>query len=237
MKTIDITTTHNVVIRYPLASIMDRFLAFIIDGIITMISIGLLTWFLSIFLGVTVAATIAFVVMGLYHFLMETYNKGQSIGKKAMNVSVINLQGQNPSMYEAFLRWIFRMVDITLSIGTLGIFSAMSSDKNQRIGDVFAHTAVIKNTAEKSISLEKVLQIDQRDREVLYPQVAQRPESEILLIKEVLQRYTQYPTEANRTTLLRTAKIMAQKLNITHSTEHSKELLTELIIDYVYLTR
>ena len=237
MKTIDITSTHNVVIRYELASIGIRWLATIIDLIILGVLGTLLIMFIGIFLSTTAAAVISTVIIGLYHFFIESFNFGQSIGKKMLNLNVVNLKGQNPSIYQCFLRWIFRMVDITLSFGMLGSLFMLSSDRNQRIGDHFAHTTVIKNKKKQFTSLDKIIEIDTREREIIYPQIASFEEHEIIFIKDVLNRTALNPTAENKELMKSTAKLMAQKLKITEGQLDAKSFLSDLIIDYVYLSR
>lgn len=237
MKTIDITSTHNVVIRYELASIGNRFMSSLIDLII-MFFAGLVgTWFLSLFLEYMTAAIVAYVTVTLYHFLIESFNYGQSIGKKVLNLNVVNLKGQNPSIYQCFLRWIFRIVDIAMSFGVLGSLFMLSSDRNQRVGDHFAHTTVIKNKKNEFVSLDNIIQIDKRERQIMYPQIGSFDENEILFIKEILNRTAVNPTDENKRLLKDTATLMAKSIGESPNTIDSKTFLSDLIVDYVYLNR
>ena len=49
--------------------------------------------------------------------------KGASIGKRALKIKVIKLDGKEPNIGDYFIRWIFRFIDIVISFGTLAIFS------------------------------------------------------------------------------------------------------------------
>ena len=237
MKTIEITTTHNVIIRYELASIGDRIIASAIDLVLVVIFGSILTGVLGSLLGFTVAGTIVFVIIGTYHFLIESFNYGQSIGKKVLNLNVINLKGQNPDIYQSFLRWIFRLVDITMSLGIVGALFCLSSDRNQRVGDHFAHTTVIKNKKSGHTSLDQIMQINEREREIRYPRIGSFEESEIIFLKDVLKRYSAHPTDRNEELLSDTARLMSEKLNLPLPILDSEKLLSDLIIDYVYLNR
>ena len=237
MKTIDITSTHNVVIRYELASIGSRFLSSLIDLVIIFFA-GLITfWFFSLFLDYSIALTIAVVLANFYHFIIESFNYGQSVGKRALDLNVVNLKGQNPTIYQCFLRWIFRIVDITLSFGSLGSLFMLSSDRNQRVGDHFAHTTVIKNKKNQFTALDSIIQIDQREREIRYPQIGSFDESEILFIKEILNRTAANPTVENKRLLEETTILMQRSIGVSSNHVDSKTFLSDLIIDYVYLNR
>ncbi len=237
MKTIDITSTHNVVIRYELASFGIRFLSSLIDLIIIFFAGLIGAWFLSLFFDYQSAAIIAYVTVSLYHFLIEAFNYGQSIGKRVLDLNVVNLKGQNPTIHQCFLRWIFRIVDITLSFGSLGSLFMLSSDRNQRVGDHFAHTTVIKNKKNQFTALDNIIQIDQREREILYPKIGNFEEHEILFIKEILNRTAANPTIENRKLMEDTAKLLVKTIGESQTRINAKTFLSDLVIDYVYLNR
>ncbi len=65
---------------------------------------------------------------------------GQTLGKRLLNIKVVNNNEENISFSQAFLRFFFGFVDYMF---ISGIFVAMSNDKNQRIGDLIAKTKVI----------------------------------------------------------------------------------------------
>jgi len=237
MKTIDITSTHNVVIRYELASIGNRFLSSLIDLMIIFFAGLIGFWFFSLLFDYTTAAIMAYVIVSLYHFVIESFNYGQSVGKKMLDLNVVNLKGQNPSIYQCFLRWIFRIIDITMSLGALGSLFMLSSDRNQRVGDHFAHTTVIKNKKNRFTALDSIIQIDKREREITYPQVGDFDENEILFIKELVNRTAANPTIENKKLLEETANLMAKSMLISPDNIEPKTFLSDLVIDYVYLNR
>jgi uncharacterized RDD family membrane protein YckC len=114
LEKVNITTSHNVQISYALASIGDRLLAYLIDSliliayiVIVLLSMGLLGGFQNLNSDLLV---VAIVIVGIpflfYHLLFEVFMNGQSIGKKAMSVKVVNLDGSQPSLGNYLLRWI-----------------------------------------------------------------------------------------------------------------------------------
>src|SRR6185295_16998115 len=97
MQTIEINTTQNVVIEYELSDLKDRVLAFIIDAFILYISIMLLS---ALYHGIFEGGSeyfYYFVLIPVFVFyspIMEYFMKGQSPGKKAMNIKVVKLTGE-----------------------------------------------------------------------------------------------------------------------------------------------
>lgn len=152
---IEVQTTQNVTIDYETASIGHRMLAYLIDWFVIFL------WFIGLFGLMYVFALlriidifasdgpILFFVMIIsapaifYDLLFETFNRGQSLGKMALKIRVINVDGTTPSFGAYLLRWLFRLIDFTLFNGIVAILSIALSKKSQRLGDVLAGTTVI----------------------------------------------------------------------------------------------
>jgi len=91
------------------------------------------------------AGIISVVFAGIYLILSDALPKGQSLGKKLLNISVINKQtGNYCTLWQSFLRNMLTPI--------LGVIDAIFilSKKRQRIGDMIADTIVVK-TANKQI--------------------------------------------------------------------------------------
>lgn len=71
---------------------------------------------------------------------------GQTLGKKAFHLYVVDMNGAFPSVMQAFLR---RMVDIfeIAFFGVPGLMTINYSEKNQRLGDMMAGTTVVRTDA------------------------------------------------------------------------------------------
>jgi uncharacterized RDD family membrane protein YckC len=150
MRNVEVISPQNVVIRYTLASPGVRISAYLIDMLFISI-LSILLFFLVIipftnldndsFTLVLVFA--AFFLAGFYHLLMETFNNGQSIGKQAMSIRVTDENGSTPGFMQLFMRWLLRIVDISISSGGIAILAIAYNDKAQRLGDVLGRTIVI----------------------------------------------------------------------------------------------
>ena len=77
-----------------------------------------------------------------YHFLMELFNHGQSVGKMVMRIRVVKKDGTTPGIGDFFMRWLLQLVDLGFSgVGALVI---LISKNSQRLGDLAAGTMVIQ---------------------------------------------------------------------------------------------
>ncbi|MCL4278267.1 MAG: RDD family protein [Ignavibacteriaceae bacterium] len=133
MSTIEIQTTQNVNIEYPVANIGDRVVAAIIDSLIMLgyfISIIFLyIWILDLTEGSGLYFPVAyFIILFLpvffYHLLCETFLNGQSFGKKIMKMRVVKLDGTQAGIGSYFLRWILTLIDYSF-FGAVGIITIM----------------------------------------------------------------------------------------------------------------
>lgn len=242
MRTIEITTTQNVTIEYELASFRDRFFAFFIDFCI--LSIGLLLLFLFwnwVAGAVTINYFLYLVMLPIYIFYSlasEVWMNGQSLGKKAIGIKVAKLNGKQPVISDYLIRWAFRLVDIWFSSGTIAALLVNSSISGQRLGDMLAHTTVIKVRSSLNIEIADVLRINSRENyEPQFPQVRSLNESDMLLIKSVIERTKKYNNIAHKEALDLLVNKMKTLLNISETPKDKIAFLKTLLNDYIVLTR
>ena len=133
-----------------------RILAIIVDGII----VGLPTGLIAAMLGVVssgagevsaslegvaglFAALISIVLYFGYYVLMEGY-LGQTLGKMLLGIKVVREDdGGVPGVKAAAIRTVLRIVDGLFSY-LVGFITVLISGKNQRLGDMAAHTLVVR---------------------------------------------------------------------------------------------
>ena len=235
MKNIEVTTAHNITIRYQLASVGVRLAAYVIDLCI-MIAITLI--FLALFNQVISLYVLTITLLwAFYHVGFELFNNGQSIGKKLIGIRVVTLHGTRPAHYELILRSVFRLVDLTLTSGILAIMAILNSERNQRIGDRIAQTIVVKSRTDQTVSLEYLSSFSGLNEEFSYPQVTRYADKDMLLLKEVLARYKRYPNPAHRAALESMARKVSDDLDIDMKGKKMIELMHQLLEEYVLLTR
>jgi uncharacterized RDD family membrane protein YckC len=240
MKTIEINTSLNVTIKFNLATLWDRGLAYAIDMAIVWAVIGLFVWFFSALIDSPsqyLFFYIAVPIFGFYTLLFETFKNGQTIGKKAMRLQVIRIDGKRTRTSDYFMRWIFRLIDIYFSGSLIAILTITSSQRAQRLGDILADTCVIKIKEKPEASLSSILKLNElHDQEPKYPEIIKLSEPEMLIIKECIDRYRQYPNEAHEKVIGTLVEMLENLLEIQCKTDKIK-FLNELIKDFVILTR
>lgn len=248
MKTIEIRTTQNVTIEYDPATLWERLVAIIIDVIIvSALYLLLIVLLISSSTGEVVDTDQGWLLfLGLlplsgfllYQFLSEALANGQSWGKRAMGIKVVRLDGKEAGLSDSLLRSVFYLLDGFFTLGILGTILITSTPKYQRLGDITAHTTVIKLKPNLRFDLQDILRINTMDNyEPTYPAVRQYSEQDMLLIKNVLYRYRNYPETEHRQIVIDLAAKIRQQLNIPDDEHDPLEFLNILLRDYIVLTR
>jgi uncharacterized RDD family membrane protein YckC len=245
MPNIDIRTTQNVTIEYELAPLRERFLAFFIDLIIYIVA-SYLFWMVVIGLisdaitgwGARFIGLALFVGLIFYHLLSDIIGNGQSLGKRALHLKVVRLDGLEPGMGEYLLRSIFLLLDFSFSLGVLAAILIGSTYKNQRLGDLAANTTVIRVKNQLAFRLHDILKINTLENyEPQYPAVRQMNEADMLLLKNLLTRYQTWRNPAHAEAIRKATLQVCQQLNIEAPKGNQIEFLKTLIRDYIVLTR
>lgn len=244
MRTISINTTQNVAIEYELASLLERILAFVLDSLIVGAYIWIVSW-LWLFMGGTSSEMLfvlvvffIFPVFVAYHLICEAMWNGQSIGKKALGIKVIKCNGQQMDMGDYGKRWMFRLIDILLSGGSVAILTIMSNDYNQRLGDIVGDTCVIKTSPQNQISIKDVLKIkNQENYEPQYEGVVRFTEEDMLLLKNTLDRAKLNPNKHYKKLLVELADKICKELDINEQPKKRTKFLKKVLNDYIVLTR
>src|SRR5688572_21785839 len=109
MYTIQVRTAQNVLIHYPVASIGDRILGYLLDILIlSLYYIGLFAIVIQVNLKEDWILFLLFVSPYLFYTLaFEIFMNGQTPGKRAMNTQVVRLDGSPPTVGNYIVRWLF----------------------------------------------------------------------------------------------------------------------------------
>lgn len=131
-------------------SVGIRFAAYLIDGLLimaVMLPIVFLMGFGLIFnpfMSLAFIAVMILLAVGifLYFVIMEgTY--GATLGKMAVGIKVVREDGSKCTMTDALVRNLLRIVD-GFFIYLIGAILIWTSEKRQRLGDMAAHTIVVR---------------------------------------------------------------------------------------------
>ncbi len=147
-----IITPEAVVLEMDTAGVSSRVFAGMIDlaiqlGILFAGSIGLsaLGLFSETGFNTGAAILVAFVLMG-YPVISETFMRGRTIGKRAMGLRAVTLEGAPIRLRHAMLRMMGGLVDRYLPpLGVTGTLMVLGTRRHQRVGDLMAGTIVIRD--------------------------------------------------------------------------------------------
>ncbi len=244
MQTIEIQTTQNVNIEYPVASVGERIVAAIIDVLI-MVGYFLAVFFLfiwlldatdgSAFYFPVAYGVIFFLPLFFYHLLCETFLNGQSFGKKIMKMRVVKLDGSQAGIGSFFLRWILAPIDYFL-YGAVGIVTMIVNGKGQRLGDLAADTTVVKLKSEAKLD-DTILRTTPVNYEVKFPQVSVLTDKDIAIVKAVLDMNYKNPDVMKYEDMLQKTKEAVEKKTGITTTLRPITFLDIVLKDYNYLLR
>lgn len=233
VQSVNIRTTQNVAIDYEIASLGDRILAFLIDGVIQAVYLIAIFWVLiKLDINSGWTATAFYLPVFFYHLVCEIAFNGQSFGKKQMNIKVVRLDGTPPTIGGYILRWILRPVDITLFSGGLGVLSIVLTDNSQRLGDLAGGTSVVKVAKEIKVTSHQLINNLKSDYQPLFPEVTKLGDKEIDVIKEALRANKE---QANIKPVIAVTAKVKEHLNVDTDMPAIKFLYT-ILKDYNHYT-
>lgn len=190
MEEFQIETAQNVGIQQNVANLGDRMLAYLIDTlIIVLYFFGMIIVMLSLELDnsdLWALWLLTSLPAFLYYVLLETFWNGQTIGKYTMKTRVVKLDGSKPSFANYFVRWILRIVDVSLTSGGLAVLSILIRGNGQRVGDIAAGTTVISEKTRLSIE-DTLLKDIPQGYVPTYSQVTIFKDDEMQLIKTLYE--------------------------------------------------
>ncbi len=161
---VEIVTPENISFRYWLAGPSRRLPAYLIDLAVQVLVVSLAFWALGLAFGSLGLVgsfygfylVVLFLIHWFYGGLLEAVWNGQTLGKRAMRIRVLTIQGQPIRAWQAVLRNVLRTVDamplvplvwgpgeFALPLFAVGFISASLSDRFQRLGDMAAGTMVV----------------------------------------------------------------------------------------------
>jgi len=236
MDNFQIETAQNISIDQNVAGIGDRILAFIIDTVIIiayMVLSGLTMAGLDVDRGST---WMYYLVLGLppflYHLLWEIFWNGQSPGKASMQIRVVKKDGTRPEFSNYLVRWLLRIIDISLTSGGVAVVAILLNGKGQRLGDVAASTTVI--TERSKIGIHNTLGVDLPDNyQPKYAQVTVLSDKDVQEIKNI---YEQARREGEHHIILSLSQKVAQLMDVQFE-EKPVNFLQQVINDYNFYTR
>ncbi|RUL76825.1 RDD family protein [Dyella choica] len=93
--------------------------------------------------GVGLGLLLLFVLMWVYNVICEVWFHGQTIGKRALGLRVVNADGTPITLLPSVVRNLLRVVDALPGIYGVGLIMSIIDPSARRIGDIVAGTMVI----------------------------------------------------------------------------------------------
>jgi uncharacterized RDD family membrane protein YckC len=147
---LEIRTSDGVVFSIPVAGPVHRFLALAIDFAVISTGSVIVVWILSIFLKQlpdiqgAVGVLLYFVISMGYGIAMEWFGGGRTLGKRVMQLRVVDALGLRLTFAQVLLRNLVRAVDSLPVLYLLGGMVCVINPRMQRLGDMAAGTLVIR---------------------------------------------------------------------------------------------
>jgi uncharacterized RDD family membrane protein YckC len=155
-----IETPERVPLHFALASIGNRFLACASDHGLQALALSLVVLallFIESYAGVerqvkdapkwvyALLLVLLFLVQSTYFVFFEWLWNGQTPGKRWLKLRVIREDGRPITFWEAAVRNLLRIFDMMpAGFYSIGLISVFISERDQRVGDLFAGTVVVR---------------------------------------------------------------------------------------------
>jgi len=145
---VTIATPEGIELELILAGVGSRFAATLLDVVVQLSAI----FALAIVLGplgdngfVIAAYLVAvFLILFAYDIVLETWNRGRSVGKLAAGLRVVRSGGDAEGFLTAAVRNFLRIIDFLPAFYVVGVTSILATSRNQRLGDLAAGTIVVR---------------------------------------------------------------------------------------------
>ncbi|MGO9335431.1 MAG: RDD family protein [Acidimicrobiales bacterium] len=149
-------TPEGISLEVVLAGLGSRFMAFALDFTLQVLAlIGFALVVASAFHS-SVSTTSGLVVAGAfslfvladflgYFIFCEMLFSGRTLGKRAAGLRVVKVGGQPVGFWSSLLRNVLRLIDMQIGFSYIvGSVLILSTNRNQRLGDLIANTLVVR---------------------------------------------------------------------------------------------
>jgi len=239
MSNLQVNTTQNVNLSYTIVSIGERILAFFIDAFIL---------YLYAYLVELIGDAIGYIyedrwtqrgLMSLiflpamgYSLFMHSLFNGRTVGKMLLKIRVVRLDGSPVHWSNYLVRWMLRLVDIWIFLGSIGLLSILFSDRRQRVGDAAAGTVVISTKNKTKVS-HTILEEVTDTYEPKFTNVTLLTDKDVRLIKDTYL----IAKKSNDFKTLKTLRDKVESILGTKSELYDRQYIDTILKDYNFYTQ
>jgi len=171
---VSILSSENVFFQIETAGLAARFAAVLLDMTLQLLVLALLTIAGSLFTsyfapienwtkwmiysGGAISILLAFLILYAYYFFFEWLWDGQTPGKRALRLRVMQTNGMPITYWHALVRNVLRIADFLPLMYGAGAVVALFDSNNRRAGDLIAGTIVARERGD--LTTKKVLDIE-----------------------------------------------------------------------------
>lgn len=245
MTQLSINTTQNVVIKFTSASVGERIGAYMLDFLIKTayvivvyyiffysFSVNLIINRLDNWSQMAIYMLFALPIV-VYSLVFESVLEGQTLGKKIVKIKVVKIDGYQASFGDYLIRWLFRLIDISISSGVIGLIAMVVNKKVQRLGDISAGTAVI--TLKNKVTINSTILEDiGEEYKPTYPLVIKLSDNDARIIKETFHNAIK---SADFVVLNKLTAKIEQVTGIKNDLGSTKQFIQTILKDYNYYTQ
>lgn len=140
-----IETPEGVSLRLHAAGPMPRAQAWLLDFVLRMVAVGVVLVALAALgrAGLGIGLLVMFAGFWAYDPVCEAWFGGQTIGKRANGLRVVNADGTPVTLLPSVLRNLLRVVDLLPGVYGVGLACCLADRHFRRVGDIVAGTMVV----------------------------------------------------------------------------------------------
>lgn len=236
MRKVNVRTAQNVIIDFQVSSLSQRGMAYVLDMIIILGSVLLIN--ITMALIVPELSYLQYFIIAFYTPVSEIFMNGQTLGKKALKIRVINVKGKEPVTLDYIIRWAFRFIDLYLSFFSVAVILSSTSTRGQRLGGLLSNTMVVSLKGEMNLNLTDILKIEDRTNyEPKYEQAYRFTEDEMMTVKTLLERYRKFRNTAHAALVNEAAERCSMVLELPTAPSDKIDFLKTVLRDYIVITR
>jgi uncharacterized RDD family membrane protein YckC len=141
----EIETPEGISLRLRAAGALPRAQAWMVDALLRLLMLFVAMIPLSLFGkgGNGLAMLLMFALLWAYSVACEVWLGGQTLGKRALGLRVVNADGTPVTWLPSVVRNLLRVVDVLPGVYGVGLVSSLIDPHARRLGDIVAGTMVI----------------------------------------------------------------------------------------------